>query len=572
MRAAETDDNVGAAGTTQRHLGAKLCKDALRRQAVEFCLQTGMHGYKYIAQPGKHGVERVFWVVAVAVSMVAAVWTMLFAYDFNQSHRTLLAVDTTHHPLWRVHVPAVTVCPSNKVLRSRAAQLISAMRLPDGVTEEDALQDMAKLVEIILPRAVNTSNLERLQAILDANKMSVDQVMWMVSPSCDELLVKCRWKRKLCSRCSDLFRKVRTSYGYCCSFNYLDREQDTIKTRTHAGGCVGTAPGSVQRLSACGSADGLSMAVYVQPSNYFASIVPSYSVMVLLHSALQFPDESAHTKVIGTGTISLISYVAEVTEATDRLRRSLDPRERKCLFSDETYLPMYRNFTFGNCMASCKANMTMEVCGCFPITFPHVLNRKLCNLLDVPCQAALFSPTWPVGRKPLNVTSCPRCKATCEHVQYIVKSSTGGLNWTTDPGNYFVSGMSDRNASEYAIVHVYARRSITTRNKMDRHLLTEDLLGSLGGLSGLFVGFSLVAGFECVYFFTIRPCFRTQRGINTASSTPWNSKSSEEKAHQRSPAGRISPFVLVPPRILALRADAVGRRRPPRPFKATVGQ
>lgn len=70
---------------------------------------------------------RLFWLVAVAGSMLAAISTMFFAYNFNQSHRTLLAVDTTHYPLWRVHVPAVTVCPSNKVLRTRAARIVSAM-------------------------------------------------------------------------------------------------------------------------------------------------------------------------------------------------------------------------------------------------------------------------------------------------------------------------------------------------------------------------------------------------------------------------------------------------------------
>lgn len=36
------------------------------------------------------------------------------------------------------------------------------------------------------------------------------------------------------------------------------------------------------------------------------------ALQVLVHSPLEFPDESAHTKVIGAGTMSLISYVPEV--------------------------------------------------------------------------------------------------------------------------------------------------------------------------------------------------------------------------------------------------------------------
>lgn len=59
--------------------------------------------------------------------MAAAVCFMLVAYKFNRDHPTILAVDTTHNPLWKVEAPAVTVCPSNKVLRSKALRLIRGM-------------------------------------------------------------------------------------------------------------------------------------------------------------------------------------------------------------------------------------------------------------------------------------------------------------------------------------------------------------------------------------------------------------------------------------------------------------
>ncbi|KAJ1523170.1 hypothetical protein ONE63_001061 [Megalurothrips usitatus] len=363
---------------------------AVRREVVEFCLLTGLHGCKYIAQPGKHSAERLFWVVAVLVSIAAALYLMAGAYTFNRAHQSLLAVDTTNHPLWRVQMPAVTVCPSNKVLRSKALRLVRSLILPPDVTESQVLEDMAMLAELVAPRAENVTDFARLQDILDNNGLSIDQVMWAVSPSCDELLVRCVWKRRECLRCSELFRKVRTAYGFCCSFNYIDRDIESFRRRPRIGGCWGPLPPTgVQRLSACGSNNGLSVAVRVQTREYLASLVPSFSVMVLIHSALQYPDESAHLKVVGTGTLSLISYIAEVMEATPRLKL-LSPDVRKCLFTDETYLPMYRDFTFSNCMASCRANRTMASCDCVPLTFPYVLNRTLCKLTDVPCQSRLL--------------------------------------------------------------------------------------------------------------------------------------------------------------------------------------
>ncbi|XP_052131463.1 sodium channel protein Nach-like [Frankliniella occidentalis] len=177
--------------------------------------------------------------------------------------------------------------------------------------------------------------------------------------------------------------------------------------------------------------------------------------------------------------------------------------------------------------------------------------------MDVPCQTALFSPE---SGQPLSIARCHLCGTLCEHVKYIVKSSAGALNWSTDPGNFFVSSRHPgrRNASEYAVVHVYARRSIVTRNKMDLHLQREDLLGALGGLSGLFVGFSLVAGFECLYFFTIRPCFRDGHG-HTMMAGKRDGVAHEKQSSKTEDAlitvpgiGRISPLITAPPRIFTL--------------------
>ena len=43
------------------------------------------------------------------------------------------------------------------------------------------------------------------------------------------MMVKCMWKRRQCIHCSDIFRVVPTAYGYCCSFNYMDRGFESYK-------------------------------------------------------------------------------------------------------------------------------------------------------------------------------------------------------------------------------------------------------------------------------------------------------------------------------------------------------
>ncbi|XP_052132218.1 sodium channel protein Nach-like, partial [Frankliniella occidentalis] len=479
-------------------------RKAFRQEAKEFCLFTGLHGYKYIVQPGKHRAERLFWILVVTVSLVAAVLLMMIAYDFNRSHPTILAVDTTHYPLWAVDAPGVTVCPSNKVLRSKARQLLKTMVLPADVSEEELLDELGLLVELIVPRSNNATKFARLQNILDKNSLSIDEVMRQVTPSCDDLLIRCIWKRRQCLHCSDIFRQVPTAYGYCCSFNYMDRDLDAYRPRM--GGCVGVSYNQVQRLSACGYTNGLSVTVRIQPKEFLSSFLASHAVLVLIHNPTQYPDGNADLKIVGAGTVSFISYMAEVTLPSDRIA-TLKSSIRKCQFESETYLPMFRAYTYENCMASCQANRTMQKCGCVPVTYPHILQRKMCTLTDVPCIASLLTASGPTY-EPFNATTCPLCRPLCENVEYQVETSVGVLRTSSIPeGDPLTSGLLGIEEN-YALFHVFANDLVTTKYKMDVYMTREDLLGSLGGLSGLLVGFSLVSGFEFVYFFTIRPFFR----------------------------------------------------------------
>lgn len=52
------NDPVALPGTVGHKGLWRRSRDAFRQGALEFCLFTGLHGYKYIVQPGKHRAER----------------------------------------------------------------------------------------------------------------------------------------------------------------------------------------------------------------------------------------------------------------------------------------------------------------------------------------------------------------------------------------------------------------------------------------------------------------------------------------------------------------------------------
>jgi amiloride-sensitive sodium channel len=66
---------------------------------------------------------RVFWVIIVIISLVAAVTLLCMAWITFQDNPTILVTDSTHYPIWNYPFPAVTVCSFNKLSKSRVYAL-----------------------------------------------------------------------------------------------------------------------------------------------------------------------------------------------------------------------------------------------------------------------------------------------------------------------------------------------------------------------------------------------------------------------------------------------------------------
>lgn len=70
-----------------------------------------------------------------------------------------------------------------------------------------------------------------------------------------------------------------------------------------------------------------------------------------------------------------------------------------------------------------------------------------------------------------------------------------------------VSFFKDTHLNDQALVHIFFTDLIATHYRKDMYQNWLGVLAAFGGLLGLFLGFSLVTGFELVYFFTIRTFF-----------------------------------------------------------------
>lgn len=87
---------------------------------------------------------------------------------------------------------------------------------------------MRMLIELLKPsdNFIPVQKLENMQNILDENNVELETLLKNLAPSCADILSTCKWKNHELP-CSHMFDFVKTSEGFCCSFNFHERRNAT---------------------------------------------------------------------------------------------------------------------------------------------------------------------------------------------------------------------------------------------------------------------------------------------------------------------------------------------------------
>ncbi|XP_069672052.1 sodium channel protein Nach-like [Periplaneta americana] len=541
-----TGDSINTTNLRKGHIlqAARFYWDYIR----EFCLYTSQHGYKYIAQPKATIIERVFWTLVVLTAIVSAVFIMGIEWNFHLSKYTITSVDTAHYPLWNIPFPAVTVCGFNKVERSQAKDLIKELILPEGVTHDQAFSDMKYLLELLEPSEQKETKFLRLQSILDDNNITVEEVMkkmiLRVAPQCEKLLIKCSWKGREVA-CIKLFRLHKTYEGYCCSFNYVGIRDEVLKAKMDQDQDI------PRKAATSGYRMGLSVVVRSNTDEYYAMNLASFGVKVLVHDPYDYPDVNTVKKFVPLRSDLFFSIPPWVTYSTPEVRdipiknRGL----RGCLFPDEVELRKMKSYSYNNCITECRENYTIQICGCTPFYYPNNGGYRICNLTDVPCLAKnkrsleIMNPGQKDFQKNTHVIieyPC-NCFPDCINYYYPIESSEGIISTMTisNRDNFFSADFIEANDS---VFNVFFSNFLVTRYRRDVLYSWKGLLGSLGGLLSLFIGFSLIGAVEIFYFFTFRLYYKIR-----ARTARQHLSSSRNRIIQNIRRGEYSQFNITNP-------------------------
>lgn len=129
-------------------------------------------------------------------------------------------------------------------------------------------------------------------------------------------------------------------------------------------------PKTPRRVTACGFQTGLTVLVRSMIHDYHTTFFSSYGVRIFVHDPYDFLDDNAETKAVSAKMEAFMSLSPESTYSTTAVGRLAIPL-RNCLFVNEKRLNVFQRYSYVNCLAECRSDMILELCGCIPHHLPN---------------------------------------------------------------------------------------------------------------------------------------------------------------------------------------------------------
>ncbi|EDX14297.1 GD18259 [Drosophila simulans] len=492
---AAADNN--SKGQRKESLGSAFCLDM-----ADLVRNISLQGYNKLLSPDLTLGQRLIWLLvhmATTVSLIVVLsltWEQFVAQSFVTNLKDPL------FPVENVPFPAVSICPNNRISRQAVIRYAEELRLNSPVIRpvEYFLERLSFFREFYthVGVVVDTDDFITFQTFLDVfgtwnNETFFDtrRIMKMLTPRCQEFVLKCTVANvEVPCFSKDAFQDSLTMYGPCCTFNM----ENKLKKRHFK-----------NRLAS--SELGLKVVLNDSHVDYFAPILNTNGYIVLIHNAENYASVSSSNVLEMFPGQGEDSYIA-----------------RRCYFEYEAQNPVHEelmktysySYTFPNCISRCRIRSIIALCRCLPFQMPLQLVENLdgvvfCTLGHVSClNQYMFK--WRnilterhiingLEREIEEALYCPQCLPSCRDVQYGVSMSALPID------NYLATlKLDDNNQTEFStdisVLRVYfgephAQYYIRLLNNT-----WFEVFSTIGNIMSIFVGFSMVAIFEILFFFT----------------------------------------------------------------------
>ncbi|CAG9802085.1 unnamed protein product [Chironomus riparius] len=475
----------------------------------------------------KHETSKILkfsWIIVLCASFFGLCFYVKGCYEKLTTNPEIL-VNEKHIPSFDIPFPAITICsPLN--IKMEYSNL--------SIIREDVKQNkiLSSEAETMLARSAHVCQTDFLHfEKISSNKSYNEDILNTLNAQSYQIndeFVKCAVD-EIPHKCENVFIQSMTEYGYCYTFNMvgynsmfqgnLASEYDIYKRKKIAKTWSKTTDlefhdddEDAEDLTFSIDEGYLKESYDIQPlraaklqSLMFALKIKKIDVpniceyhpltyFVYLHLPVNIPSHMSHFTVAQLNTYK-ISQISAAMKTLDESMKDFSPEKRRCYFENERKLQFFKTYSKRKCEFECMRNFTLTQCGCVKLSLLRTDEDKLCDARSLACYKAI-SKSWPnsyyKNRKiKRDVIDFPcYCLPQCTQIKYeIVNEHTRDIK------------LSDFNSSDEFI---YTKMSIIfidseiieTTNYVTYRV--QNFISDIGGLAGLFLGFSLLSLFEII--------------------------------------------------------------------------
>ncbi|KAK5638688.1 hypothetical protein RI129_012983 [Pyrocoelia pectoralis] len=424
----------------------------------EYLLNSSFHGIRYIAEKDRHWTERLFWLTCCVISWISSAMLMRAAwYDFQNN--AISFVVETDYLNWDTQFPAIAVCETDA--QDSIAVVSDTLY---GESHDYNLDEMIN--EFVFFRGLSHYALQlcgsKVTPHPECFKYNFSFYETMVRAPCSKLFSKCKWNNKEFD-CCKYFSKIDTELGSCYVINSMQAKEKKGRLRMISNRHTGPGAFSVQ-IAGIANVYLLShqdVPCLTTPQSDVIQVAPAthYRRSIVLHEIHNQPEV-----------------------------RDVSVDQRNCRFPEESNLDTYKSYSYSACNVQCRKDAQIARCNCTHHYMPNTDIGKQCHIRGLEClndhynNWAVLKPHW--ADRPGLV--CP-CVPSCTDIEI-----------TTISNDKF--GTRD----DWATVEIVLEHLPSERFKRNVVRGKLDLVVSMGGSVGLFVGASLLSFVEMIYYFTLR--------------------------------------------------------------------
>ncbi|KAM3965119.1 sodium channel protein Nach [Aphomia sociella] len=420
---------------------------------------TSIHGFRYIADSNRHWLERIFWLMFVALSWYGSSLLIAAQYDAFQNNPISFVVETTYKD-WDTNFPSVAICENDNTRRIE--------EISDGLWGEDHDFNMEEVLkELAYFKGITYYTSEFCgpdNPLPDCIKSNLSQYANLIRSTCNEILTNCSWNGNNFP-CCNYFRPLDTELGTCFAINTIQgRERKPPKLPMISNKTTG--PGTIM------------FNVMVTANVYVLNEEEVPSLTTLGSDVLAIGPEVFHKRYITIRNIE-----------NDAGARLIAPEKRKCRYTDENSLQVYRHYSYTACTVQCRMEAQLRLCNCTNFFMPNVPEYVKCNISGIICL-----------NDHVNVLSVLRAKWSSRSGLYC-----NCLPSCTEAEISIVKDFKATTSQGYATVQIALAMLPSERYRRNVVRGFLDLVVSTGGTGGLFLGASILSFVELIYILLLRP-------------------------------------------------------------------